>query len=190
MPVSVRSSTLYNPIIPLKTTFADCENTTSEIDIVTVTIPANTLEVGDIIDIYMNTNTFHNAGYNVTFVSKLKLGGVAMASNTSTRSSSATVFRHGQNIRILCQTISGDIITLFSLQQANNSNQFAAPITQTYAINASSISDAVTTLTMTNNTMDKTIINSISFALKWASASPNSYVRVQQVQAYIIKKAV
>jgi hypothetical protein len=188
MPVSVRSSTLYNPIIPLKTTFADCENTTSEIDIVTVTIPANIVAVGDILRITFRFQRLQNSGASVNLTSKYAINGTPIFSAIPLSvANSASTFRIYQSLELICETIVSNTATFGFSKDTGHSN--ITPSAISIALAASTTSNGALT---SNNTFTMSIntSNSLKIANTWGTANPNTWIRSFQAQAYIIKKAV
>jgi hypothetical protein len=194
MPVSVRSSTLYNPIIPLKTTFADCENTTSEIDIVTVTIPANTLGAGDIIIIDFTLSRLQNSGSLSAFASKIMFNSSTVFFHSITDGgipTSSTIFRLKQQINFhILSVVSNTATILHPLQIGYTGGvpNTIVPASIGYAIAATTASNGV--IFDQTGTMDVTQSNQIRISHRWQTASSTRYIRMRQAQAYIIKKAV
>lgn len=175
-------------LIPLTTTFADCENTTSEIDIVTVTIPADTLAVGDIVGIELRYLKLQNSGSSInTYFWMVNNGNKMQTDAVLPVSSSATMYFVFQTIRLIVVNITGNTVTL-GYTRMNNT----AGLSHSMAINFNSTqnTNGVTSATTQNETFDNTIGTTLQLRMQWVSANVNAYIRVQQAQAYIIKKAV
>jgi hypothetical protein len=184
MPVSVRSSTLYNPIIPLKTTFADCENTTSEIDIVTVTIPANALELGDIIVLEIMNTALNNTGSGKTVVTKIKTTTDVRTTSATTINATSSTYIMSRRASFFVTSISGSNATLKAILSSGTAGgQFLAT-----SLNMSSPTGNIAM--EYDFAVDKTISNNLKIATILSTDSSNLYIRVESAQAYIIKKAV
>jgi hypothetical protein len=177
-------------LIPLTTTIADCENTTSEIDIVTVTIPANTLAVGDQIFLEGFFTRSQNSGGTINLTAKLKnatnqflsYGVVAQASNSGT-------FLVRLRQVVIVKSISGDTVTLISGTNTSSNVQIAE--VSSFAAGATTaVTGHFVNKTYTNNTFDNTVGTTLEISITWGTANANAYIRVEEAQAYIIKKAV
>lgn len=180
-----------NKLIPLTTTYADAENTSSEIDIVTITIPANSLAVGDIIVLEMAYLKLQNSGVTINLIAKTILGGNTDINANSNVTNDSTINNIKAKIQYYAISESGSNINLNT--NKSTSINVNTPIQSILAFNgltAAAGSVQTTTNPLTNVTIDKTISNTYKVTAKWASASANAYVRVQTAQAYIIKKAV
>jgi hypothetical protein len=183
MPVSVRSSTLYNPIIPLKTTFADCENTTSEIDIVTVTIPANTLAVGDIIEIYIEYIRSQNSGGAINLNMRTYKNAILMTSSNPSISTTANILKLRQKWKIVYDS-SFALWEFWQLVTGTSGAQDTAlGIGTTGGATINVTAGSRSSLTLSDS-------NILKVSAQWASANANAYIRIANAQAYIIKKAV
>jgi hypothetical protein len=177
-------------IIPLVTTFADCENTTSEIDIVTVTIPANTLAVGDMIEIDYYFQRLQDSGGSVTFNKFLKLNSAKFnESNGSTLGTSTILYDLFHKEKFIVTLISSNIATIKFIESANLTISSVQSIYGGISATTSA-NGARASTNFSNNTLNITNSNTLTIATKWFSANVNRWVRVQQAQAYIIKKAV
>lgn len=189
MAVKIRS--VDETIIPLTTTFADAENTASEIDIVTITIPANSLAVGDIIVLEIAYLRHQNSGGTINLTAKTILGGNTDVNASSNITNDVAINNIKAKIQYYAISESGSNINL-------NTNKSTGIVTNTpiQSILSLGVTTAVggslqtTVGPLTNVTIDKTISNTYKVTAKWASQSANAYVRVQTAQAYIIKKAV
>ena len=176
-----------NQLIPLTTTFANCENTAAEIDVVTVTVPANTLAVGDIISLVIFNNRLQNRGSAVNLTQRLKNGGNTMpnANITSSILNDSFNYYHRMEIIFTVISISSNIVTLNYL----NTSSIVTLINSSATVGFGATNNAGNS-NYSNNTFNNTVGTTISISLQWATANVNSWVRVQQAQAYIIKKAV
>lgn len=175
-------------LIPLTTTFADCENTTSEIDIVTVTIPANILAVGDIINIEASFTRLQNNPSFPGFTQKLYNGGSIMYNIAGGATSNTIVYKMMQSLQFQVSSVSSGIATLF----VHNNNSITTSVSKTTVIatQPTAVTSGATTTAISNNTMIVANTNTLKISGQWEAASSNSYIRMQQAQAYIIKKAV
>jgi hypothetical protein len=179
----------FNPyFIPLTTTFADCENTTSEIDIVTVTIPANSLAVGDVISIDYFFTRLQNSGGSINLQGRLLNNSSQVYSNNSNVANNVNITRGSQRQKFIISDITSGTATFIVINP--NSATGLMPESINIALSATVVASGVTTSTITNNTFDNTISATFKITAQWASANANAYVRVEQAQAYIIKKAV
>jgi hypothetical protein len=176
-----------NKLIPLTTTYADCENTTSEIDIITVTVPANSLAVGDIIKIEISGSILNNTGSAVNLTQRLKVAGTTIVSSSNSVSASSSLYYIKHILTYYVTNLSGNNIDIVQ----NNTASGGVALTDSIAL-AFATQDIRfrSTTTHTPATIDRTTSNTFLATMQWASASVNAYVRVQQAQAYIIKKAV
>jgi hypothetical protein len=180
-----------NKLIPLTTTYADAENTASEIDIVTITIPANSLAVGDIIVLEFAYLRLQNSGGTINLIAKTILGGNTDVNANGNIANDTSINNIKAKIQYYVISGSGNNIDL----NANKSTLITTntPIQSILAVGAISTANGTIGTTgspLTNVTIDKTISNTYKVAVKWASQSANAYIRVQTAQAYIIKKAV
>ena len=175
-----------NKLIPLTTTYADCENTASEIDIVTITIPANSLAVGDMINIEYGGTMLQNSGAGIAGATKLKINGTTVANANNTVNNSSQTRYYNQKQKYLVTAISGNNITIrlpFASSVLIVTETISlAPFASTSATGSSSLYEL--------GSIDKTATITIVVSAQWASANANAWVRVPQAQAYIIKKAV
>lgn len=177
-----------NQLIPLVTTFADCENTTSEIDIATVTIPANTLADGDLIKIVINSVVFNNSGSNFTLGQKITINANTIVNPSANAITSGTNFRYIRHeLTFYALNVSGDNIDLVQNNIFSGTTGLVSPIGLTFPTTSTTYTAGVR---HTPATVNKTAINTIYVKLKWSGANANTYVRNYQAQAYIIKKAV
>jgi len=180
-----------NKLIPLTTTFADCENTTSEINIVTVTIPANTLELGDMVVLESAYYRLQNSGGSINLTAKIKLGATTDMSVTSGITSSTSFMNMKARLIYYVISISGNNATL-TMQKAT-SLATNTPYQAVFAVGGTLPAAGVMQTVSAKNTdvtINKTISNNFLLTLQWDSANANTYVRVETAQAYIIKKAV
>jgi len=177
-------------LIPLTTTFADCENTASEIDIITVTIPANTLAVGDIISILgLISRLQNNSTGTITLFTRMTINGNDLYTTNNT-----TISQFSNIYRIISQQILivTDVTTNNATIKATNSgvNQTMLPLPASFNLGGTGtgqgadISDRMVTSIPINSSI------TITLKATWNFASPLTYIRPEQVQAYIIKKAV
>jgi hypothetical protein len=180
-----------NQLIPLTTTFADCENTTDEIDIVTVTIPANSLAVGDIIVLEMAYLRHQNSGGTINLIAKTILGGSTDVNANGNVTNDAAINNIKAKLQYYAISESGSNINL----NTNKSTAIIsnAPIQNILSIGATTQANGSIQTSgspLSNVVIDKTVSNTYKISAKWASANANTYIRVQTAQAYIIKKAV
>jgi hypothetical protein len=176
-------------LTPLVTTFADCENTTDEIDIVTVTVPADTLAVGDVIIIDCAYNRLQNSGGSMNITPRfLNDASNMLAAGAGTIANNATTHRLFHKIKLFVTDITSNTATLNFLEGTVITGTVVD--TNSVAIAATTAVNGVSTAVNANNTFDNTAGTTLKFSLQWASANANAYIRVQQAQAYIIKKAV
>jgi len=177
-----------NKLIPLTTTFADAENTTDEIDIVTVTIPADTLAVGDNVFIPISATRRQNSAGAINITRKLKINGTAIVnSGAVSLAANGTTYYLSQMQYLNIESISGNNLTF---RTTENSITTVIPTTATFAPSATLFASGAIGSLITLGSIDRTATITITISIQWASASVNAYVRVQQAQAYIIKKAV
>lgn len=174
-----------NQLIPLTTTFADCENTTDEIDIVTVTIPANTLAVGDIVELHYYIQMKQNQGGSVSLTQRTKNGSnvVYTSSNSITDSGNERQTMH--KVKYIITNLSSGTATF-----RTNTNTLTTTVTESISPAIGATLTGVGSGTIANNTFDNTVGTDFIISAQWATANANTYIRVQTVQAYIIKKAV
>ena len=178
-------------LISLTTTFADCENTTDEIDIVTVTIPADTLAVGDIIVLEMAYLRHQNSGGTINLTAKTILGGTTDVNANSNVTTDSAINNIKAKLQYYAISESGSNINL----NTNKSTAIIsnAPIQNILSIGATTQANGSIQTSgspLSNVVIDKTVSNTYKISAKWASANANTYIRVQEAQAYIIKKAV
>jgi hypothetical protein len=175
-----------NKLIPLTTTFANAENTSSEIDIVTVTVPANSLAVGDLINIEYGGTMKQNSGVGIAGATTLRINATTVATANNTINNATQTRYYMQKQKYLVTAISGNNITI------------RLPFASSTLIIAESVSIAPYTTTTANGSsslyelgsIDKTSIITLKVSSQWATADVNAWIRVEQAQAYIIKKAV
>jgi hypothetical protein len=177
-----------NQLIPLVTTFADCENTASEIDIITVTIPANSLAVGDVITLNITASRLQNGGAAVNLTQRIKVNGTALYPDFPTSiANNATTYSVMQNNNFCVTAISGDNITF----RGTTSGPTGIVINSiSFALGATGVANGTENAIRTIGSIDKTATITILCSQQWASANANRWIRVQEAQAYIIKKAV
>jgi len=176
-----------NYLIPLQTTFADCENTTSRIDIITTTIPSNKINVGDIIEIHFKLQRRQNSGASIWFYTRLFIGSIIIDGGNINMANSTSTFNVLQKIRFIVESISSNMATI-GVMRPNSSNNYLQD-TLGYAFNASNALGSAATAYETAD-IDITSENTLKIENKWDSANVNAWIRVQQAQAYIIKKKV
>jgi hypothetical protein len=176
-----------NQLIPLTTTFADCENTTSEINIVTVTIPANTLAVGDIIKIEISGSILNNTAGAINLTQRAKVGATTIVNPVSSFTNGSTIYYTKHILTFYVTNLSGNNIDITQNNVFSGSVGLAESIALAFPVTDNRFRSSVT---HTPATIDRTASNTFKVTMQWASASSNAYVRVQQAQAYIIKKAV
>ena len=175
-------------LIPLTTTIADAENTTSEIDVLTVTVPANTLAVGDVIDIIIDFQRYQNSGVTRTVASRLTINGTNIYNQTGLNLSSINfTYYIIQKQSLVVESISGSNIKLRAIF---NTGQSSVGGTISFSSNANSNNDGGVVADQSLSSIDNTSNISIVYKLQWGSANVNAWFRFQQAQAYIIKKAV
>jgi hypothetical protein len=177
-----------NKLIPLTTTYADCENTTSEIDIITVTVPANSLAVGDIIILNITATRLQNGGAAVNLTQRVKINGNALYGDFPTSiPNNVTTFSVMQNNNLCVTDISGNNITL----RGTTSGPTGIVVNSiSFALGATGVANGTENAIRTVGSIDKTATITILCSQQWATANANRWIRVQQAQAYIIKKAV
>jgi hypothetical protein len=180
-----------NKLIPLTTTFADAENTASEINIITVTIPANSLAIGDMVVLESAYYRRQNSGGTINLTARIKLGATTDMSLQGSIPSDTTFMNIKTRLIYYVISISGDNATLTI--QKPTSILTNLPSQGVFAVGgATAASGTMQTVSAKNTdvTIDKTISNNFLLTLQWATANANAYVRVETAQAYIIKKAV
>ena len=176
-----------NQLIPLTTTFADAENTTSEVDIVTVTVPANSLAVGDIIKIEISGSILNNTGSAVNITQRLKVAGTQIVGLSNSVSASSTIYYIKHILTYYVKNLSDNNVDIVQNNTASGATGLTDSIALAFPIQDQRFRSAVT---HTPATINGTNSNTFLATMQWATASPNAYVRIQQAQAYIIKKAV
>lgn len=187
--LTLTAGTLTAPnLIPLTTTFADCENTTSEINIITTTIPANTLAVGDIIILNITATRLQNGGAAVNLTQRVKINGNALYGDFPTSiPNNATTFSVMQNNNLCVTDISGNNITL----RGTTAGPTGIVVNSiSFALGATGVAQGTENAIRTVGSIDKTATITILCSQQWDAANANRWIRVQQAQAYIIKKAV
>ena len=176
-----------NKLIPLTTTFADCENTTSEIDIVTVTVPANSLAVGDIIKIEISGSILNNTSSSVNITQRLKVAGTQIVGLANIVPSGSTIYYTKHILTYYVKNLSGNNVDIVQNNTSSGAVGFTDSIALSFPVQDQRFRSVVT---HTPATINGTNSNTFLATMQWATASPNAYVRIQQAQAYIIKKAV
>jgi len=182
-------------LIPLVTTFADCENTTSPIDIVTVTIPANTLAVGDIIVIEYNAKRRNNSGSPVTLRQRRLFNSTNYGTSATASIPNATVATNlTQSEQLIVKSVTGTTARLVGVNSAASSN-IATILAKghNFAIGATTNANGAVSETLgdfLSETLTITTDNTIILRAEWSVANANTWIIMQQAQAYIIKKAV
>jgi hypothetical protein len=193
--IKVRSVGLNPYIIPLKTTFADCENTTSPVDIVTVTIPANTLEVGDIIVIEFNAKRRNNSGGAVTLRQRKLFNSTNYGTSaTASIANAVGATNLNQSEQFIVKSITGTTARLVGVNSAASSN-IATILAKghNFAIGATTNANGAVSESIgdfLSESITRTTDNTIILRAEWSVANPSTWIFVQQAQAYIIKKAV
>jgi hypothetical protein len=145
------------------------------------------LAVGDIIRLQIFANRLQNRGSAVNLTQRLKNGGNTMPNANITASIPNDSFNYHHSIEptFIVKSISSNIVTLNYLNTSSITTLINGSITVGLgATNNSGNSN------YSNNTFDNTLGTTISVSAQWATANVNSWIRVQQAQAYIIKKAV
>lgn len=175
-----------NQLIPLTTTFADAENIGLEVDIVTVTVPANTLAVGDLFIIDFGYLRLQNSGAAINIAMLLKNNGLSMFGINSSVANSASQFNVNQRHKLRVFTISGTTATFTGPAQ----NGSATAEVNTHTSNPTAVTAGAINATYSNNTVDITVTNTFTITAQWATANANAWIRGRNSQAYIIKKAV
>lgn len=178
-----------NKLIPLTTTFANAENTTTAINIVTVTIPANSLAVGDIIKIDYLIRRLQNRGSTANLTQRLFNNTGSMIGNiTGVISNNSSTYHLRQSFEFIVTNISAGVVTIDSpLPQDITLIMVASTMG---AIGTGTVGNGASLGNLINNTFLNAIGTTIKLQAQWASANANTWIRVQQAQAYIIKKAV
>ena len=176
-----------NQLIPLTTTFANCENTTSEIDIVTVTIPANSLAVGDIIKVEISGSILNNTAGAINLTQRLKVAGTTIVNPTNSFTNGSTIYYIKHVLSYYVTNLSGNNVDIIQNNVFSGAVGLSDSIALAFPVTDNRFRSSVT---HTPATINRTNSNTFLATMQWASASANAYVRVQQAQAYIIKKAV
>lgn len=175
-------------LIPLVTTITDCENTAATVDIISVAIPIGSLAVGDIIVLRPMIHRLQNSGGSISLSSHLIVDGVSIISiGTASVANSANVYRFFQQSIFQVVSISGDTVTIGFAQP--NSGSVITTASIAFAFGATTSVNGAMTFTTTFTT-DNTVGATIDIRVQWASANANAWIRMQEAQAYIIKKAV
>lgn len=177
-----------NKLIPLTTTFADAENTTSEIDIVTVTIPANSLAVGDMIVVPVRFNRKNDTGGTVNITQKLFINTTAFQTITTSIAAASTELRIFHNLQFIVESITTNTVLLNTVLSQSLTTGIAT--NQSFTAGASTIATGAGTSSTTVTTFDNTTSNNFKISVQWASSNATTFLRVIQAQAHIIKKAV
>ena len=174
-------------LINIGASFNDCENTTSEIDIVAVTITIGSVAIGDIIVIEYTFDRLSNTGLNVNITTRLKNGTNNIWSSTNASTNGSTVYKISHKIKFFVESIISNIVTLRTLDATGIAG---IPDIQTGLLVAIQNSAGVSSGTITNNTFDNTAGTTLKITAQWASANANLYIRVKQATAYIIKNSL
>jgi len=185
--MAVRIEGRLQETIPLITTNADCENTATETDIITVTIPANSLAVGDIIEISYNFRRHQNSGTSKTLTQRLKINSTAIYSNSTSLSTGTAIWNITQKQQLIVTELAGNNIT-FKTYTNNAANIITR--SNAFAICSSTTTSGADQTNRTVGSIDRTAIITIELSAQWASANVNAYIRNDGATAYIIKKVV
>jgi len=181
-------SDFASPIVALITTNVDCENTAVETDVITITIPANSLAVGDIIEIYYNTIRRHNSGVSVWFTQKLKINSTNIYNELKNIGNETTIYHITQKQQLIVTALAGNNITFRTYIMT--STDFTVGIGNSFAMGTNAYSDGATPNSRTLGSIDRTAVITIVLSAQWQVANANSWFRNDGALAYIIKKVV
>lgn len=161
-------------------TTADCENTASEIDVISFTVPANTWKEGETIEVIMTAETLHNSGTNRTLQYKAIVQGITVIDNGSTTISSNA--SEGRSFRkIIFRRVGSYLYSLsYHGTTAVELPYHASTITTK---NVPDINNAGG-LASVFNTIDYDLSIIIKLTLKWSAAHANTYYRILDAIAY------
>lgn len=166
-------------------TVQDCENTTSEITVLSLTIPSNILNKNNsIIDIFFLYNRFQNTGANRNLIRKLKINGSNLKEGTYVISSSANTWFSWSKIRIVTYGLNGNNINLKATGLEGSLNITNETLGESYSNTSGNISTS-TDKTITNINYTNNI--TITLTLQWDTASSNARIRIEQAHCNIIK---
>lgn len=176
-------------IIPLVTTFADCEYTASEIDIINIVVQPNVIDIGDIIVLQPIIHRRQNSGGTITMTPRLKLNGTVIQSlgGGASPTSNTNTYRLLHQWIFQVVSISGNTVTLGYAIGSSVTAITTASVA--LSLGATTAANGATTSISTFD-FDRTVGATITISMQWASANVNAWIRVQQTNAYIIKKAV
>lgn len=159
-------------------TTADCENTASEIDVISFTVPANTWKNGETIEIIMLTKSKQNSGITRTLYFKAKAQGITVldsgpgVSNTTSEGCSYRKFifrRLGNNLMSLNYTGAYPVEQMFV--GGSLSSQFT-------------VIDGTGGLSSSYSTINFASDIPIVLTLQWSAAHANTYYRILDAIAY------
>jgi hypothetical protein len=177
-----------NKLIPLTTTIADCENTANPTDIVTVTVPASIVAIGDIIVIETFLQRLQNSGATNNNRLSFRINSGEVQAVTLAVSNNASIYRVKSTQKFIVKSIISNVVTTEGLFNASTADGIME--TSSFSGGGTTANQSATTSAWSNNTFTYNVSNTVSLRVDWTTANVNSWIRVQQAQAYIIKKAV
>lgn len=185
MPIPVLSNLDYG-LVPLITTTANCENTTAQVNIVSVQIPAGFLDVGDVIVIEANMQRRQNAGGNATLTNRLLIDTTVLnaPAGTTIGNAAATTFMV-QRVKMHVTSVNS---TTVGLQVFPNTVTTPSQEAIYMALGVTSITFGASTTSVIGNvtTANAAVIH---LSAQWSVQNANTWVRVIGAQGHIIKKA-
>ena len=174
-------------LMPMAVTTANCVNTTSEITLISCPIPANTVEVGDVINIEYIYSILQNTGSTTGRHTRFKIDGTShLTTLGNNRSSNASTYYTFGHLKLYVAAKSSNTVTLRS---SNITNAVTFVRNGTFMTLGTSATDGTIILSnyhefTFNDSTDKTM----ALTYQWeTTASPNAAVNMLFANAYIIK---
>lgn len=153
-------------------TTADCSNTTTEINVYTVTAPMNTWADGEVANSLFKCFTKNSSGSTKTLILSVKVNGVSYTVSSAGVSSSATEGQTYRGFELVRVGSNLELLTPSVTSVAGAPNSVAASSVTTVSV--------VHVFTGVDFTSDVTI----EFSAQWSAANPNTYFNCSFGQLY------